>query len=253
VTTFAGLLARIHEEVPAIERLRFVTSYPRDFGDDVLDVMAASPRICRYLHAPAQSGSDRILKLMNRGYTRSEYLEFADRVRAALPDASLAGDIIVGFPTETDEDYELTRTLLQRVRFKNNFVFKYSPRPGTTAWDRLPDDVPEEVKRRRINDLLALQATISTQVHRKLVGATVEVFVEGVSRKGTRPAGRVQLGWDPPQPLLQMSGRTGGDLITVFDVPPQVTPETLQGRIVAVRVDAAGPLILYGELVGATT
>ncbi len=182
VTTFAELLYRIHEEVPAIKRLRFVTSYPRDFGDDILDVMAACPRICRYLHVPAQSGSNRILKLMNRGYTVEEYLEFIHRATQRLPDVCLAGDIIVGFPTETDEDFEATVQLVRSVPFKNNFIFKYSPRPGTTAIDRYPDDVPTEVKKLRNNHLLAVQSEVSTAVHRSWVGKTVEVLVEGPSK-----------------------------------------------------------------------
>ena len=182
VTTFAELLYRIHEEVPEIKRLRFVTSYPRDFGDDILDVMAACPRICRYLHVPAQSGSNRILKLMNRGYTVEEYLEFVQRATRKLPDVCLAGDIIVGFPTETDEDFEATVQLVRSVPFKNNFIFKYSPRPGTTAIDRYPDDVPTEVKKLRNNHLLAVQSEVSTAVHRSWVGKTVEVLVEGPSK-----------------------------------------------------------------------
>ncbi|MBL9121063.1 MAG: radical SAM protein [Phycisphaerae bacterium] len=182
VTTFAGLLHRIHEQVPSIQRLRFVTSYPRDFGDEVLDVLGACPRICRYLHAPAQSGSNRILKLMNRGYTVEEYREFIDRVLAKLPDASIAGDIIVGFPTETDEDFEATVALVRAVPFKNNFIFKYSPRPGTTAIERFADDVPTEVKKLRNNQLLAIQSEVSADVHKRWVGQAVQVLVEGPSR-----------------------------------------------------------------------
>jgi len=188
-TTFADLLARIHDEVPAIQRLRFVTSYPRDFGDDVLEVIRDHPRICRYLHVPAQSGSDRILKMMNRGYTVGEYLEFLDRARAILDQPEIgrpltvAGDIIVGFPTETDEDFLATRSLLEKSRYKNCFIFKYSPRPGTVAFDKLVDDVPEEVKRRRNNDLLALQTEISRQTSNAYIGSTVDVFVEGLSRR----------------------------------------------------------------------
>ena len=116
------------------------TIYARDFGDDILEVMAQCPRICRYLHLPVQSGSDRILKLMNRGYTLQEYLGLVDRARRILPDVCLAGDIIVGFPTETDEDFERTKALLRRLRFKNTFNFKAAPRPGTAAMSRLPDD-----------------------------------------------------------------------------------------------------------------
>ena len=155
MTTFADLLWRIHEEVGEIQRLRFVTSYPRDFGDDILSVMAQCRRICRYLHVPAQSGSDRILKLMNRGYSRGEYLQFIDRVRDRLPDVMIAGDIIVGFPTETEADFAQTKDLMRRVWFKNNFIFKYSPRPGTAAQKRLTDDVSPAVKRRRNAEALA--------------------------------------------------------------------------------------------------
>ncbi len=193
-TTFADLLARIHEAAPAIERLRFVTSYPRSFGNDVLAVIRDHPRICRYLHVPAQSGSDRILSLMNRGYTAGEYVEFLDRARAFLhqPERgrplTLAGDIIVGFPTETDEDHDATVSLLQRARYKNCFIFKYSARPGTPAMERLPDDVREEVKRRRNAELLAVQNRISEEVGREFVGQTLRVMVEGVSQRDRKRA-----------------------------------------------------------------
>lgn len=192
VTTFADLLYRIHEEVPSVRRLRFVTSYPRSFGDDVLQVIRDCPRICRYLHVPAQSGSDRVLRAMNRGYSVGEYLEFIDRARAFLhqPELgrplTLAGDIIVGFPGETEEDFHATAELLRRVRYKNCFIFKYSPRPGTVAGERLPDDVPDAVKRRRNNELLALQARISDEVSREYIGSELDVFVQGVSKRQTR-------------------------------------------------------------------
>jgi tRNA-2-methylthio-N6-dimethylallyladenosine synthase len=195
-TTFADLLALIHEKVPAIERLRFVTSYPRDFGDDVLEVIRDHPRICRYLHVPAQSGSNRVLKAMNRGYEIEEYLEFLDRARAHLHQPEIgrplmvSGDIIVGFPGETDEDFAATVALVQRARYKNCFIFKYSPRPGTIAFDKLPDDVPDDVKRRRNNDLLAIQAGISDEISRQQLGATLEVFVEGLSVKEQKKAAR---------------------------------------------------------------
>ena len=192
VTSFADLLYRVHEEVPGIRRLRFVTSYPRSFGDDVLQVMRDCPRICRYLHVPAQSGSDRMLRLMNRGYTVGEYFEFLDRARAFLhqPEIgrplTLAGDIIVGFPGEAEEDFEATADLLRRARYKNCFIFKYSPRPGTVAIERFEDDVPDEVKRRRNNALLSLQSTISEEVGREFVGMTLEVMVEGVSKRDAK-------------------------------------------------------------------
>jgi tRNA-2-methylthio-N6-dimethylallyladenosine synthase len=197
-TTFADLLARIHEEVPAIRRLRFVTSYPRDFGDDVLEVIRDHPRICRYLHVPAQSGSNRILGLMNRGYTVEEYLEFLERARGHLDQPekgrplTIAGDVIVGFPTESEEDVEATRALLRKARYKNCFIFKYSARPGTVAHEKMPDDVPDEVKRKRNNELLALQNEISAAEGRGYVGRTVEVMVEGLSQREVkkRKAGR---------------------------------------------------------------
>jgi tRNA-2-methylthio-N6-dimethylallyladenosine synthase len=196
VTTFADLLARIHDQVPEIRRLRFVTSYPRDFGDDVLQVIRDHPRICRYLHVPAQSGSNAQLKAMNRGYTVEEYFEFLDRARAFLHQPEIgrplavAGDIIVGFPGESDADFLATARLLERARYKNCFIFKYSPRPGTVAYAKLPDDVPEAVKRRRNNELLALQQRISAEVGAEYVGMELDVFVEGLSRREVKRAAR---------------------------------------------------------------
>ena len=256
-TSFADLLARIHDEVPAIQRLRFLTSYPRDFGDDVLSVIAERPRICQYLHVPVQSGSNRILKMMNRGYTVEEYLEFVDRVLDRLPDASIAGDIIVGFPTETDEDFEMTKDILRRVPFKNNYIFKYSPRPGTVSIDRFPDDVPTEVKKARNNALLALQAEISENVHQKWVGREVDVFFERLthrkpdgSRKVSALDQRVQLGWSKPQePTVQVRGRTPGDLITCIETPSEEAAKALLGHCKTVKITESGPLLLRGELV----
>lgn len=278
-TTFADLLARIHDEVPAVERLRFVTSYPRDFGDDVLEVIRDHPRLCRYLHVPAQSGSDRILKLMNRGYTVSEYFEFLDRARAIVDQPEIgrplmiSGDVIVGFCTETDEDFEMTKQMLVRSRAKNQFIFKYSPRPGTRAFDKITDDVPEDVKRARNNELLALQQTISDEIAREQVGQTFGVLVEGLSRAERKKRGvdvkpgtgmvEITVGGRssalapaPPEPIaladsptVQLTGRTDTDLIVHFDVPTSGgrAPEDWIGRIVPVRVTEAGGLSLFGE------
>ncbi|MFM1829808.1 MAG: (dimethylallyl)adenosine tRNA methylthiotransferase MiaB [Planctomycetota bacterium] len=252
ITTFARLLQRIHDEVPAIQRLRFVTSYPRDFGPDVLQVMADCPRICRYLHAPAQSGSDRILGLMNRGYTRAEYEAFVTQVFRYLPDATLAGDIIVGFPSETDADFEQTCTLVRDLPFKNNFIFKYSPRPGTTAIDRFPDDVPDAVKRLRNNQLLALQSRTSERVHAAWVGRTVEVLVEEcVQATSTRQgaAGGVELRWErPPATKPALRGRTAGDLIVALDPAPGQNPVSMVGSIVPVTIRSASALLLHGAI-----
>ena len=154
----------------------------------------------------------------------------------------------MGFPGETDEDFQQPRSSsCERVRFKNNFIFKYSPRPGTTAWDRIPDDVPDAVKRQRNNDLLALQATISAEVHAEREGRVEAVFVEQVSEKSPKRTGNVELGWE--RPTIQMSGRTEGDLITVFDLPAEEDPAALIGTIVPIRIVGSGPLLLRGQLV----
>jgi tRNA-2-methylthio-N6-dimethylallyladenosine synthase len=275
VTTFADLLRRIHDEVPGIERLRFVTSYPRDFGDDVLEVIRDHPRICRYLHVPAQSGSDRMLRAMNRGYTVSEYEEFLGRARAYLdqPEVGrplmLSGDFIVGFPGETEEDFEATKGLCVRARYKNSFIFKYSPRPGTIAYDKMGDDVADEVKRRRNNELLAVQGRISEEIHREQIGREVEVFVEGVSKQqrkrdgetkaqirksgavtltvgGREPGARAAEGvGEMDEGPVQLSGRTDGDLIVFFDAEDA----SLVGRMVRVRVESANERSLTGRRV----
>lgn len=254
-TTFADLLRRIHEEVPGLERLRFVTSYPRDFGRDVLQVMRDSPRICRYLHAPAQSGSDAVLARMNRGYTVGEYEEFVAAVFSELPDASLAGDIIVGFPGETDADFEATCSLVRRLPFKNNFIFKYSPRPGTTAIDRYPDDVPDEVKRWRNNALLAVQGETSARVHRQWVGRTVPVLFDAVRRHAVVPAGQgavsLRVGGAPLESARagwQATGRTPGDLIVAVAVASEEQGRAMLGTIRAVSIESAQALLLHGSV-----
>lgn len=286
VTTFADLLHRIHEEAPGIQRLRFVTSYPRDFGDDVLEVMRDSPRICRYLHVPAQSGSDAVLARMNRGYTVAEYLEFIDRARHFLdrPDLdrplTIAGDMIVGFCGETEEDFEASKALVRRARYKNCFIFKYSPRPGTTAYDRIADDVPEEVKRRRCNELLAVQHEVSHAISQSHIGSTQSVFVEGLSAREQKRQARsgsgggsceatpgvsltiggrtvdaepVAIAAAEPTPTtdegpVQLTGRTDGDLIVVFDCPPGRTPGSLIGGIHRVRITDSNVVTMWGEL-----
>ncbi|MEM7495100.1 MAG: MiaB/RimO family radical SAM methylthiotransferase [Myxococcota bacterium] len=185
-TSFARLLFQIHEAVPHLPRLRFLTSYPRDFTDEALDVMAGCERICKYLHIPAQSGSDRILRRMNRGYTRDQYLGLIERARARMPHISIVGDMITGFPTETDEDHELSLSLLRQVRYKGIYVFKYSPRPMTVAHRRETDNVPVHVKQERNRQLLRLQRSISLEHHRGMIGQEFEVLVEGRAKYGPR-------------------------------------------------------------------
>ncbi|MFK7759859.1 MAG: MiaB/RimO family radical SAM methylthiotransferase [Phycisphaerales bacterium] len=278
-TTFADLLYKIHEEVPAIQRLRFLTSYPRDFGDDVLQVIRDCPRICRYVHVPAQTGSNRLLKMMNRGYTIEEYDEFIDRCRTFLhqPEIGrplmLSGDIIVGFPTETDEDHELTKQMLERSQYKNCFIFKYSPRPGTVAYDKIPDDIPDAIKRRRNNELLDMQTAISDSIAQQQVGKEFDIFVEGLSRREHRKRGTevqpgsgmvgITIGGAAPSeatavmdpevigPTVQLSGRTDGDLIVFFDVPSDgvIAPSEYIGKMVRAKIERADKLTLSGQLV----
>lgn len=247
ITTFADLLRRIHEQVPTLQRLRFVTNFPRDFGNDILEAIRDCPRICRYLHLPVQSGSDRILQLMNRDYTVAQYRDLLERVRAYLPDSEIATDIICGFPTETEQDHQATLDLLRWGGFKNSYIFKYSPRPGTTANDRLPDDVSNDVKKRRNHELLTVQTEISRAVHQAYQGKTVRVFVESISARSQKNANAadpsVTLGWRAPIETTQLSGRTDGDLIVLFDADV-----SLIGSIVDVQIERAGPLTLFGSL-----
>jgi len=251
-TTFAELLYAIHEAVPHLPRLRFVTSFPRDFTDEALAAMRDCERICRYLHVPAQSGSDRILKAMNRGYTVGMYRDFLQRAREAMPDICIASDFIVGFPSETEEDFQQTAQLVRDCRFKNSFIFKYSPRPGTVAIDRFADDVPDEAKRRRNGELLAVQQQVSVESNRQMIGKTVEVMVQGesklVSRQSTYPASKVELGWEQRGAMnertTQMIGRTRGDLVVCFD-----GEQSLKGQILDVEITDARNLTLFGRAV----
>ena len=249
-TTFAELLYQIHEAAPELPRLRFVTSFPRDFTDEALAAMRDCERICRYLHAPAQHGSDRILARMNRGYTAQQYREFIARAREYMPDVCIASDFIVGFPTETDEDFDRSVEMVRHGRFKNSFIFKYSPRPGTVAIDRFEDDVPEQVKRERNQRLLAAQQEVCAEENQRMIGKTVEVIVEGQSKLAAKReavgAGVVQLGWErraePAGEQYQMVGRTRGDQVVVFD-----GPATLKGEILDLRIVDAKSLTLFGK------
>ncbi len=251
-TTFGQLLYSIHEAVPHLPRLRFVTSYPRDFDDEAMMAMRDCDRICRYLHAPAQHGSDRILKMMNRGYTVGQYRDFAARARAFMPDVSIAGDFIVGFPTETEAEFQTCVDLVRECRFKNSFIFKYSPRPGTLAIDRFADDIPDDVKRRRNNELLSAQAEVCEQNNLEMVGKTIEVMVEGQSKLMSRRAisnGNVELGWErpgrssAPATITQLTGRTRGDQIVVFD-----GDQSLIGQLIDVQITRGKALTLFGTI-----
>ncbi len=222
--TLATLLRAVNE-VDGIERIRFITSNPMDLEEDLLVAMSELPKACGYLHFPAQSGSDSVLRRMYRGYTRAKYLALCAKARALCPGIELATDLIVGFPGETDEEYAATRSLVEEVEFKQVYVFKYSPRPGTAAAD-LADDVPAETKLARNNDLLDLHDAICARRNQRFVGSEVEVLVDGPSDRGGH-----------------LVGRTDGNHTTIFDGDP-----SLVGRFVKVRVNRATAAALYGDV-----
>jgi tRNA-2-methylthio-N6-dimethylallyladenosine synthase len=203
--------------------------------DDLLQAVRDLPTACPYLHVPAQSGSDRILKRMKRGYTAGEYRDVLARIRETVPVAAVTSDFIVGFCGETEEDYQQTVELVREARFKNSFIFKYSPRPGTKAADRYQDDVPDEVKRRRNNELLAIQNAISLEGNRRFVGREAEILVEGPSKTSLKHA--------EGGPVLQLVGRTTCDRIVVFDGARQLT-----GRILPVWIEEVNAVTLFGRL-----
>ncbi|MCP4338724.1 MAG: tRNA (N6-isopentenyl adenosine(37)-C2)-methylthiotransferase MiaB [Desulfobulbaceae bacterium] len=235
----ADVLEAVHE-IDGLLRLRFVTSYPRNFDDNVLQAMADLPKVCPYLHMPAQSGSDRMLKAMNRHYTSGEYIDFVQKARQIVPDLSIAGDFIVGYCGEDEADQQATLALVEKVRYKNCFVFKYSPRPGTKADQKHADDVSPEIKQRRLEEILTLQKQVSDQDNRELVGETLDVLVEGLSKK---PHLDKDTKTPPPVETPQLVGRTGGDQIVVFNAPKQHI-----GQIIPIKIRKTSALTLFGEL-----
>lgn len=224
---FSGLLSRVAEAFPRM-RIRFCTSNPHDMTDDVLDAIASHPNICRYLHLPFQSGSTRILRHMHRGYTREEYLALIDRIRAKLPDCGLTMDVIAGYPTETEEDHRQTLSLMEYVKYDFGYMFKYSERPGTYAARHYPDDVPEEVKQRRLDEIIALQAQHSAWRNAQYIGRECEVLCEGTSKKD---AGR-------------LFGRNSQGIVVVFDAAGHRV-----GDFVRVRIDETTQGTLLGSVV----
>ncbi|MBP3739283.1 MAG: tRNA (N6-isopentenyl adenosine(37)-C2)-methylthiotransferase MiaB [Muribaculaceae bacterium] len=178
----AGLLTLVAEAAPEM-RVRFTTSNPEDLSDDIIATMAAHDNICNHIHLPVQSGSDKVLKLMNRKYTREWYLDRIAKIRQAMPDCGISTDMFTGFHDETEEDFQLTLSLMREVGFDSSFMFKYSERPGTFASKHLPDNVPEEVKIDRLNRMIALQNELSLESNRRDVGKTFEVLVEGYSKR----------------------------------------------------------------------
>ena len=200
VITFPILLRTVAEAIPDM-RVRFTTSHPKDMSDETLHVIAEVPNVCKHIHLPVQSGSSRILKLMNRKYTREWYLERVAAIRRIIPDCELSTDIFSGFHSETEEDHQMSLSLMRECAYDSAFMFKYSERPGTYASKHLPDDVPEEVKIRRLNELIELQNQLSAESNAKDVGKTFEVLVEGISKRSKE----------------QLFGRTEQNKVVVFD------------------------------------
>jgi tRNA-2-methylthio-N6-dimethylallyladenosine synthase len=225
---FAGLLERV-SAIAGIERIRFASPHPRHVGDRLIGAIRDLPKVCKHLHLPVQSGSNAVLATMRRRYTREIYFDLVQRLRDAIPDIALSTDVIVGFPGETDADFELTLDLVRRVGFHSMFSFKYSPRPNTLASKRLADDVPEGEKTRRIVALQALQRDRQAAIHEAAVGRIEDVLVDGASRRRA---------WE-------LAGRTSGNTIVNFPGPAAWT-----GRLVPVRITEAAPNSLRGEAAG---
>jgi|DewCreStandDraft_2_1066082.scaffolds.fasta_scaffold07003_4 tRNA-2-methylthio-N6-dimethylallyladenosine synthase len=224
---FADLLSAV-AQVDRNMRVRFTTSHPKDMSDKLIKTIAEHPNICNYIHLPVQSGSDRILQLMNRTYDRKHYLELVKKIRDTIPGVSLSTDIIAGFPTETEEDHKMTLSLLEEVRFDGAFMFKYSPREGTKAYE-MGDDVPDEVKIRRLNEIIELQQRISHEINQGMIGSEVEVLVEGESKRSSE----------------QWMGRTDTNKVVIFPRSDEIKP----GDYIIVRINKATSATLFGDIV----
>ena len=224
-TSFAQLLHLVAREVPEM-RVRFTTSNPEDMTEDILHAIAEEPNLCRHIHFPAQSGSNRILKLMNRKYTREDYLQKIEAIRRIIPGCGITTDVFVGYHDETEEDFQQTLSLVREVGFDSAFMFKYSERPGTFAARHLPDNIPEEEKIRRLNELIALQTEISAQRNREDEGREFEVLVEGFSKRSRE----------------QLCGRNEQNKMVVFDKAGHHI-----GERVRVRITGSTSATLFGE------
>ena len=231
VTRLSDLLSRI-SDIPGIDRVKFVTNFPKDMTDDLLDVVRDAPKVSKYLHVPVQSGCNDMLKKMKRTYTVELYRDMLARCREKVPGVAVTSDFIVGFCGETEGQFQKTMDIVRESKFKNSFIFKYSARPGTKAADLYEDDIPEDVKKRRNNDLLAVQNVNCLEDHKGRVGQTVEILVEGPSKLGER---------QPAPGPRQLIGRTMTDHIVVFD-----GHDRLAGQLVNVHIGEASPFTLYG-------
>lgn len=223
---FPALLRMVAEAVPDM-RIRFTTSHPKDMSDDTLRVIAEMPNICHHIHLPVQSGSDRILKLMNRKYTREWYMDRVKAIRRIIPDCAISTDIFVGYHSETEEDHQMSLSLMREVGYDSAFMFKYSERPGTYASKHLPDDVPEEVKLHRLAEMIELQTKLSAESNAKDVGKEFDVLIEGFSKRSRE----------------QLFGRTGQNKVVVFD-----KGNCHIGQTVRVKITGSSSATLKGVL-----
>ena len=223
--TFPQLLRVVAEAAPQM-RVRFTTSHPKDMSDETLEVIAQYPNVCRHIHLPVQSGSDRILKLMNRHYTREWYMSRVNAIKRIIPDCAITTDIFVGYHSETEEDHQMSLNLMREVGYASAFMFKYSERPGTYASKHLPDDVPEEVKIRRLNEMIKLQTELSAANYREDEGKIFDVLVENYSKRSRE----------------QLCGRTSQNKMVVFDKGQHHIGDTVK-----VRITGSTSATLFGE------
>lgn len=243
ITRLSDLLAQLHD-IDGLLRLKFVTSFPNDMTDDLLQAVRDLPKVARYLHVPAQSGCDEILRRMKRMYSVTLYDEMLCRIRETVPGCAISSDFIVGFCGETEESFERTVRLVERARFKNSFIFKYSPRAGTKADEFYVDDVPEDVKRKRNHDLLAVQTAISLEDNQTLIGQAVEVLVEGPSKSAAKRGEGAGETLGMEHGPMQMTGRTPCDRIVVFDGNLRQA-----GQVLPVVIEETSPVTLFGRVV----
>ena len=227
LTDFPTLLRTVARTAPGM-RVRFTTSHPKDMSDETLRVIAEEPNVCRHIHLPVQSGSNRVLKAMNRKYTREWYLDRVAAIRRIIPDCGLSTDIFAGYCGETEEDHQLSLSLMRECAYDSAFMFKYSERPGTYASKNLPDDVPEETKIRRLNELIALQNELSLMANQRCIGQEYDILIEGVSKRSRK----------------QLFGRTEQNKVVIFDRADHRVGETIR-----VRITEATSATLKGEVV----
>ena len=240
------MLAALHE-IDGIERIKFVTNYPKDMTNDLLAAVRDLPKVSKYLHVPVQSGSNAVLQRMKRGYTVEDYREMLARTREWIPGVAVTSDFIVGFCGETDDEFQLTMDLVRESRFKNSFIFKYSERPGTKGAELYADDVPDEVKRRRNNELLALQNEISEADNHAFLGQQVDGPRRRPEQSGRKTRRRTRPSAETPAPdaaQLQLTGRTHCDRIVVFDGNRRQI-----GHILPIIIYDANAHTLFGEVV----